>query len=104
MRGVVDVAPYNYYVLMPVVSTQGGARAARATLIIAVYYLNVRVRADIDVISSHTLIPNIRKFWESRDLFQKVFGKNQTQTNTPTNTNLSLFKQEKKRRCRVATP
>ena len=43
MRGVVDVAPYNYHVLMPVVSTVGGARAAKATLIIAVYYLNVRV-------------------------------------------------------------
>ena len=43
MRGVVDVAPYNYHVLMPVVSTESGARAARATLVIVVYYLNVRV-------------------------------------------------------------
>ena len=51
-RGVVDVAPYNYYVLMPAQSTEGGARAARATLTFAVYHLNVRVRADIDVISS----------------------------------------------------
>ena len=54
-RGVEDVAPYNYYVLMPVVSTEGGARAARATLTFAVYHLNVRVRADIDVISSPIL-------------------------------------------------
>ena len=42
-RVVVNVAPYNYYVLMPVVSTEGGARAARATLTFAVYHLNVRV-------------------------------------------------------------
>ena len=42
-RGVVDVAPYNYYVLMPVVSTEGGARAARATLTFSVYHLNIRV-------------------------------------------------------------
>ena len=44
--------PIKYHVFVPVVSTEGGARAAGATLIVAVYYLNIRVRADIDVISS----------------------------------------------------
>ena len=38
--------------LCPWWACKGGARAARATLIIAVYYLNVRVWADIDVFSS----------------------------------------------------
>ena len=43
IRTVEDAGPYNYYVLMPVVSTESGARAARATLTFAVYHLNVRV-------------------------------------------------------------
>ena len=43
MRGVVDVAPYNYHVLMPVVSTESGVSSAGAILVIAIYYLNVRV-------------------------------------------------------------
>ena len=43
MRGVEDVAPYKYHVFVPVVSTEGGARAAGAALSIAVFHLNIRV-------------------------------------------------------------
>ena len=43
-RTAVDPSPpTKYYVFVPVVSTEGGARAAGATLIVAVYYLNIRV-------------------------------------------------------------
>ena len=80
-RVVEGADPYNHYILMPVVSTEGGARAARATLIIAVYYLNVRVRADIDVISSPYFKIMFEKFSESRTLFQKGCGEIPTQTN-----------------------
>ena len=52
MRGVGDVAPYKQTVFVPVVSTEGGARAAGATLKLVVFHFKSRVWGDIDVIPS----------------------------------------------------
>ncbi len=89
MRGVEDVAPYKKpNVFVPVVSTKCGARAARATLLVAIFYLNIRVRADIDVNSPPIYLSIYESFGSPETFFKRSLEKISTQTNTPTNTNL----------------
>ena len=57
----------------------------------AVFYLNIRVRADIEVFSSPFPNKIVKSFWESRALFSKrALEKIPTQTNSPINTNLFI--------------
>ena len=56
--------------------TEGGVSSAGATLIVAVYYFNIRVRADIDVLSSIYFYPKYRKVLGVQNPFSKGFWKN----------------------------